>query len=78
MKLRVFRTLWGVLADTDGEKAESPVLDIDEAFAEISRLGYDGVEVPFKFILFCGIDRLIVPYCSSFLRDWSYKGFKSC
>jgi len=57
MKLRVFRTLWGVLADTDGEKAESPVLDIEEAFAEISRLGYDGVEVPFKFILFCGIDR---------------------
>jgi len=57
MKLRVYRTLWGVLADTDGEKAECPFLDIDEAFAEISRLGYDGVEVPFKFILFCGIER---------------------
>ncbi len=29
MKLRVYRTLWGVLAETDGDKAASPFLDLD-------------------------------------------------
>ena len=57
MKLRVYRTLWGVLSDTDGDKAKSPFLDIEAALAEISRLGYDGVEVPLKYILSCGMDR---------------------
>jgi len=57
MKLRVFRTLWGVLAETDGDKAGSPVLDLEEALKEISRLGYDGVEVPLKCVLFLGKER---------------------
>ena len=30
MKLRVYRTLWGVLHETDGASAESPFLDTDE------------------------------------------------
>ena len=30
MKLKVYRTLWGVLTETDGEKAESPVLQTEE------------------------------------------------
>ena len=57
MKLEVYRTLWGVLAETDGDKAGSPVLDLEEALKEISRLGYDGVEIPLKCILFLGRDR---------------------
>jgi len=57
MKLKIYRSLWGIVAEADGAKAECPFLGIEEAFAEISRLGYDGVEMPFKFILYCGKDR---------------------
>jgi len=57
MKLRIYRTLWGVTADADGDKAESPKLELEEALAEIARLGYDGVEAPLKFILFSGKER---------------------
>jgi len=58
MKLRVYRTLWGVLAEADGASAESPFLGTEEALAEISRLGYDGIEVPFKFALQYGPEKL--------------------
>ena len=54
MKLRVFRTLWGVLGECDGDKAGSPVLGLEEALKEIARLGYDGVELPLKCILHLG------------------------
>jgi len=57
MKLRVYRTLWGVLAEADGQLAESPFTNTEQALAEISRLGYDGVEVPFKFALLYGVDK---------------------
>ena len=57
MKLRVYRTLWGVLKETDGDKAGSPFLELEEALAEIARLGYDGVEVPLKCILYLGKER---------------------
>ena len=57
MKLKVYRTLWGVLQETDGDKAGSPVLGLEEAMAEIGRLGYDGVELPLKCILHLGKDR---------------------
>ena len=57
MKLKVYRTLWGVLQETDGDKAGSPVLGLEEAMAEIARLGYDGVELPLKCILHLGKDR---------------------
>ena len=30
MKLRVYRTLWGVLAEADGASAESPFLGTEE------------------------------------------------
>ena len=35
MKLRVFRTLWGVLSEADGDKAGSPVLELEDALKEI-------------------------------------------
>ena len=57
MKLKVYRTLWGVLQETDGDKAGSPVLGLEQAMAEIARLGYDGVELPLKCILHLGKDR---------------------
>jgi len=58
MKLQSYRGLWGILTETDGEKAGSPFLDLESALAEISRLGYDGVEMPFKLSLYFGKDRL--------------------
>lgn len=58
MKLQSYRGLWGILTETDGEKAGSPFLDLEAALAEISRLGYDGVEMPFKLALYFGKDRL--------------------
>ena len=32
MKLRVYRTLWGVLAEADGASAESPFLGTEEDY----------------------------------------------
>ena len=49
--------MWGVLKETDGDKAGSPFLELEEALAEIARLGYDGVEVPLKCILYLGKER---------------------
>jgi len=57
MKLRIYRTLWGILEETDGGKAGSPFLAAEDALQEIARLGYDGVEVPFKFTLLYGKER---------------------
>ena len=71
MKLRIYRTLWvssfiaitvrynrqGITREADGEKARSPHLDTEEALAQISKLGYDGVECPLKLILFSGLER---------------------
>ena len=79
MKLRVFRTLWGVLAETDGDKVDislvgrnifrfyleiffpagSPVPVLEDALAEVARLGYDGVELPLKCILHLGKERSV-------------------
>ena len=39
MKLRVYRTLWGVLHETDGASAESPFLDTDEGSMLLKGLG---------------------------------------
>ena len=47
----------GVTRDADGELARSPYLENDAAFAEIARLGYDGIEIPMKLILFIGKDK---------------------
>jgi len=57
MKLRVYRALWGMIPETDGEKAGSPCKDFESFLAEVSRLGYDGIEVPFKMTQFVGEDR---------------------
>ena len=46
----------GVTRDADGELARSPYLENDAAFAEIARLGYDGIEIPMKLILYIGKD----------------------
>ena len=59
MRLRVYRTLWGVLGECDGDKAGSPVLGLEEALKEIARLGYDGVELPLKCILHLGKERFV-------------------
>jgi len=57
MKLKIFRTLWGVTDTADGAKAESPFLDTEAAIAEVARLGYDGLECPLKFILHFGKEK---------------------
>jgi len=51
--------LWGVLTETEGEKAGSPFLEFEEALKEISRLGYDGIEVPLKFTLLVGEQKFL-------------------
>jgi len=55
--LRIYRTLWGVPKIADGDKAKSPFLEVEDAIAEISRLGYDGLECPFKMIKFIGLEK---------------------
>lgn len=50
--------MWGVLDATDGVLAHSPVHTLEEACAEVSRLGYNGIECPFKCLLSFGIDNV--------------------
>lgn len=68
MRLEQYRTLWGVIDETDGRLARSPVRTVDEAIPELARLGYDGVEIPFKLILHIGKDKF-----KSLLKDHSLK-----
>jgi len=57
MKLEQYRTMWGVIDDTDGGLARSPFRTFEQAIPEIARLGYDGIEIPLKLILFIGKDK---------------------
>jgi sugar phosphate isomerase/epimerase len=41
------------------ENAGSPFLDFESALKEINRLGYDGIEVPFKFTLLIGENKFL-------------------
>jgi len=54
MKLEMYRSLWGVIDATDGQLAHSPCHTLDDACAALSKLGYDGIELPFKCSLFLG------------------------
>ena len=54
LELRNSKVIKGVTRDADGELARSPFLENDAALAEISRLGYDGIEIPLKLILHIG------------------------
>lgn len=56
MKLEQYRTLWGVIDATDGNLARSPWRTFGQAIPEIAKLGYDGIEIPFKLILHLGKD----------------------
>lgn len=58
MKLEQYRTLWGVIDEADGRLARSPFRTLEEALAEIARLGYDGIEFPFKMALHLGKERV--------------------
>jgi sugar phosphate isomerase/epimerase len=51
MRLRVLRSLWGVVKQADGPRS------LEDALPLIKRLGYDGVEVPYKLALQVGIER---------------------
>jgi len=53
-----FRTLWGVTDDCDGPAARSPVSTFEQAVAKIKQLGFDGIEIPFKYLLSLGVDRV--------------------
>lgn len=57
MKLEQYRTLWGVIDATDGQLARSPHHTLEQAVPELARLGYDGVEIPFKLILHIGKEK---------------------
>lgn len=57
MKLEMYRTMWGVVDDTDGELARSPVHTPEEAFAALAAQGYDGIEAPLKLLLHWGVER---------------------
>lgn len=58
MKLEQYRTLWGQIDAADGQLARSPYHTVDEIIPELARLGYDGIEIPFKLMLFIGPDKL--------------------
>ena len=58
MKLLQFRTLWGLIDETDGKLARSPHHTLEGAVAALAKLGYDGIEIPCKLALHLGIDRV--------------------
>jgi len=57
MKLEQYRTLWGNIDIADGQPARSPHRTFEEIIPELARLGYDGIEIPFKMILYIGKDK---------------------
>jgi sugar phosphate isomerase/epimerase len=58
MKLEQYRTMWGNIDITDGELAHSPYRNFEELIPELARLGYDGIECPFKCLLHIGKDKV--------------------
>lgn len=68
MKLEQYRTLWGVIDESDGMLARSPFRTFEQAIPEIARLGYDGIEICMKMILHIGKARF-----SSLLKQHGLK-----
>ncbi|CAD7947720.1 unnamed protein product [Amoebophrya sp. A25] len=58
MKLLQFRTLWGVIDECDGESARSPAKALEETVLLLKRLGFDGIELPYKLFLHLGVERV--------------------
>mmetsp|Transcript_130701 Transcript_130701/g.279499 ORF Transcript_130701/g.279499 Transcript_130701/m.279499 type:complete len:375 (-) Transcript_130701:27-1151(-) len=58
MRLEQYRTLWGVIDMADGDLARSPFRTFEQAIPEIARLGYAGIEIPFKLILGIGKEKV--------------------
>jgi len=58
MRLEQYRTVWGNIHATDGHLARSPYADLDGLLPELKRLGYDGIEIPYKCILHCGKEKV--------------------
>ena len=57
MKLLAFRSTWGLVDDSDGQKALSPHKTLDTALPALSELGYDGIEIPLKGIFQYGKEK---------------------
>jgi len=57
MKLLVFRSTWGLVDDSDGQKALSPHRTLETALPALAKLGYDGIEIPLKAILHYGKEK---------------------
>eukprot|EP00446_Apocalathium_sp_SHHI-4_P083637 CAMPEP_0177490638 /NCGR_PEP_ID=MMETSP0369-20130122/31368_1 /TAXON_ID=447022 ORGANISM="Scrippsiella hangoei-like, Strain SHHI-4" /NCGR_SAMPLE_ID=MMETSP0369 /ASSEMBLY_ACC=CAM_ASM_000364 /LENGTH=401 /DNA_ID=CAMNT_0018967231 /DNA_START=44 /DNA_END=1249 /DNA_ORIENTATION=+ len=58
MKLEQFRTMWGNIDLSDGPLANAPYHDIEELIPELAKLGYNGIEMPFKQALHIGAERV--------------------
>lgn len=58
MKLAQYRTLWGTIDVADGDLARSPHRTFEQVIPELARLGYDGIEIPFKLALYIGADKV--------------------
>jgi len=57
MKLIAFRSTWGLVDESDGQKALSPHRSLDTAIPALADLGYDGIEIPLKGILQYGKEK---------------------
>lgn len=68
MRLEQYRTLWGTIDDTDGNLARSPFRNLEQVIPELAKLGYDGIELPFKLILHTGKEKF-----KSLLREHKLK-----
>ena len=64
MRLKMFRSMWGVLPASDGALARSPFQNLREAATAVKALGYDGIEVPWKMVEQEGIENV-----KALLRD---------
>lgn len=59
VRLEQHRSLWGALGqEPDGKEAGAPHESVEDLIPALARLGYDGIEVPFKLALYLGTDRL--------------------
>jgi len=60
--------MWGNLDCTDGVLARSPYHEFDELIPVLKDLGYDGIEIPLKVLLYIGYEKVI-----SMLKDHGLK-----
>jgi len=58
MRLEQHRSLWGTFDYSDGKAAKAPFSEFEQVLDAVAKLGYHGIELPFKMCLGLGAERV--------------------